>query len=746
MKRKIYFFLSILILVSCSISVTNKIVTDTTGVFIKAERTGKETLRVYYDNNSLGPYFFEDNYSEIKTIPNDPTKPVFVKLSPSRLDKLRIDFDGADSLTILSIQIKTGPFIIYSLKANEIPRFFVLKDTVSYRIENNKLVLSAADTDPYFYNENIDLSSLSFSLLIYKILFFLACIALLWYIFQSVKYVIIQIKKIGIKSVFREISSGIALSAAVCFMHFIYAPTELYFSNQSDFWFDIYTLLPISIAIFLIILLISIILLTYFYVRGIRQYKAVLILYSILLICSYIQGNFMLSGLPPLDGTNINWNHYQSARILSIVLWLTVSIGIIAVFKLVNFSKVKRGIKIISVYMLLMLFVSLTIMGITTGGYQKKGILVSTTKNEFEMSKNSNFIILVLDAIDASTFSTLVNTHPEYKTQFQDFTYYPNTVGAYPYTQFSIPFILSGDWYENDEPFNEYLTNAIRDSSLLNLVEQKGYKMGIYDQDLNLDISGNANRFDNLMVTKNKVKSYRQYAWLMIQMGGIKYAPFDLKRFCYDSPRMFDELRILPNETGYSFFSWSNITFYNDIQKSNISVTEDKCFKFIHLEGGHVPYQYDKNLNIVENGTYEGNIEGSMTLVQAYLEMLKRDEVYDNSVIIVMSDHGYDEINGSQGRQNPLLLVKGINEKHEMKTSNKPISYDDLQLAYKHLLDSKVNDEIFDLHDDELRKRRYLFYNYGKEGHIVEYLQTGNAKDLDTLIPTGREFNLKRSK
>ncbi|MBC5710067.1 sulfatase-like hydrolase/transferase [Hungatella sp. L12] len=746
MKRKIYFLLSLLILVFCSIYTTNQIVTNTTGISINAGGTGRETIRVYYDNKSLGPYFFEDNYSEIKNLPNDPTRSIFVKLSPDRLDKVRIDFDGADTISIKQIQIKAGPFVIYSLKPDDILRFFILKETLGYHIENGKLVLLATDTDPYFYNDNIDLTRLSICLRIYKLFLFIACTIFFMWVFQRIKYVIAQIECIGKKRLFREIGSGIILSAAVCFMHFIYAPFELYFTNQSDFWFDIYTLLPISISVFLIAFFISIVLFIYFYVRGGRQYKITLILYSIFLICSYIQGNFLLSGLPPLDGTNINWNQYQSARLLSIVLWITVSIGIIVLFKLANFSKVKRGVKVISIYMLLMLAISLTIMGITTEGYQKKGILASTTKNEFEMSKNSNFIILVLDAIDASTFSDVVNANPEYEIQFQDFTYYTNTVGAYPFTKFSIPFILSGDWYENDEPFNEYLTKAIHDSNLLNVLEQKNYKMGIYDQDLNIDISEDVDRFDNLVAIKNEIRSYSQFAWLMVQMGGIKYAPFDLKRFCYDSPRRFNELRTLPKESEYSLFSWSNIDFFNDIPKNDIAITEDNCFKFIHLEGGHVPHRYDKNLNIIENGTYEGNIEASMTLVQSYLEMLKRNEVYDNSVIVIMADHGYDQLNGSQGRQNPILLIKGINEKHEMKKSYAPISYDDLQIAYKRLVYGKNSGEVFDYQYGDFRERRYLFYNYEEDDHMTEFLQTGEANDLNTLIPTGREFNLKSKK
>ena len=57
-----------------------------------------------------------------------------------------------------------------------------------------------------------------------------------------------------------------------------------------------------------------------------------------------------------------------------------------------------------------------------------------------------------------------------------------------------------------------------------------------------------------------------------------------------------------------------------------------------------------------------------MTIAATYLEKLKKADSYDNSVIIIMSDHGYDEEGTEEyGRQNPLLMIKGRNEHHDMQ-------------------------------------------------------------------------------
>ena len=105
-----------------------------------------------------------------------------------------------------------------------------------------------------------------------------------------------------------------------------------------------------------------------------------------------------------------------------------------------------------------------------------------------------------------------------------------------------------------------------------------------------------------------------------------------------------------------------------------------------------------------------------------------------------MSDHGYSFI-GPEGRQNPILYIKTKNDKHNKTVeSSKKISYDDLQGAYEDILNGANTKTLFsDISND--RDRRYLFYIYNQEDHMIEYNQKGHAWDNDTMIPTGKEFN-----
>ena len=164
------------------------------------------------------------------------------------------------------------------------------------------------------------------------------------------------------------------------------------------------------------------------------------------------------------------------------------------------FCKLKREVfsrivQVVSICMTLMLGVTLLTLAMTNQGFSKKPSMSVTTENMFAMSRDSNFVILLLDAVDAQVLEGMLETEPEYQDIFTDFTFYDNVVAAYPYTQHSIPYILSGSWYENETSFKEYEREAYAQSPFLEAMESAGYHMGLYEADLLLD-DGGMGRFE----------------------------------------------------------------------------------------------------------------------------------------------------------------------------------------------------------------------------------------------------------
>lgn len=536
----------------------------------------------------------------------------------------------------------------------------------------------------------------------------------------------------------QTISSGIILSLATCFMLFLYSPLELYFNNKNEFWFDVYTLLPVITITFLLFFFVSVLCFYFAYRIHTKIYQICLVLYFVAFVSFYVQGNYLISNLPPLNASVIDWHQYPMERLKSIMLWISASCLVVILVKLIHFNKFYRFVKIVSTFISLMLLVTVLTLCITQKGYEKKPYLTATDDNLFQLSQDTNFIILLLDATDGCEFSQVLNSSPEYKEIFEDFTYYENTLGAYPHTKLSIPFILSGEWYENSEPFTDYTENIIADSELFNALNDVNYKIGMYTEDLLLTSDASL-RFDNVTLAPRGTNSSVTFAKWQILLTGFKYLPFDLKQFSYVHSGNFNALRNIPTGDGQPF-TCSNSTFYNALKNTDFSYTADKCFKFIHLEGAHVPFQYDKDMNTIENGTYTQMIEASMTLSASFLQKLKDNDVYDNTIIIILADHGYND-SSILLKQHPILLIKGLNESHELQFSKAPISFADLTTAYSRLLAGNSSVSVFDYQENDQRKRRYLYYDYNEESHLIEYYQSGEVDNMETFLPSGQEYN-----
>lgn len=540
----------------------------------------------------------------------------------------------------------------------------------------------------------------------------------------------------------KNLINSYILSFVICFMLFIYEPITMYSTNMNDLWFEFSMIIMPLIKLFLksfifLSLCFSIVYFIFYKLLKLRKvYQILLIIFFIIFLVSYIQGNYLAGNLPGLDGAIINWNKYNNENITSIILLVVTCLIMIissikfGLNKIVNFTK----------YITLVIFAMLTVSLITTFLTTKildchKSTYVLTTNNINNASNDKNFFIFLLDAVDSRKFNEIVSDS-KYKNMFEDFTYYPDTMSAYPFTRDSIPFILSGVINENKDDFLTYETKAYDKSPLFPKLSKLGYDINLYDGDLSWNSDG-IKTVSNKVDTNGKVNEKKFYNEELKYIL-FKYLPFYLKKYSNIEKMNFKKCRVAAD---IELFDWDNYTEYKRIKNNKLKIKSNKYFSFTHIEGGHRPFTINDKFEIID-GTYDQKLLANAKIIEAFINRLKENDVYDNSVIIIMSDHGfnYEDIEEVDGRQNPILYIKGIDEHHDMQVSDKPISYFDLMDAYSDLLDGKKSDEIFA--DIEYpRTRRYIWYQWTKEDYMVEYEQTGKAWDMDTLVKTGKEFN-----
>lgn len=497
----------------------------------------------------------------------------------------------------------------------------------------------------------------------------------------------------------------------------------------------IFAILLISLCLFLFITLVIFILRKH----DKAKYGFLFIAYIILFVL-YIHGNFLTSSLNVLNGMAPLSKGHPSDFIISAILVIIIIVCTLLIPR-INVKKATR----ISAYLAIAIIIMLSVSIINTMLTQKMifrpnhNTAIATNKNINTYSENKNFIIFMADAVDSKTFDN-VRKNSKYKDIFKDFTYYPDTLGAYDNTAISIPFIFSGDWYENKESYESYSKNAYKKSDFLKYLKENNYDINLYETDFTMDYEQSKDIL-NLSYTDNDV-NISSLVKEEIKYFNFKFLPYFLKK--YSNIENFD---LSHNSIGikksayakkYGFYDWSNQINYDNIVKSDIDKSNNNQFKLIHIEGSHAPFNMDEDLETIYNGTYEQKIEATLKVFDAYITKLKENNMYDNSVIIFMADHGFNTLT-PVGNQNPILFIKGIDEHHDYKVSDKAISYADLTSAYEDLLNNKKSTQLFE-NVNKNRKRRYFVATYYE---FAEYYQTGKAWDLTTMKKSNKSYHLK---
>ena len=541
----------------------------------------------------------------------------------------------------------------------------------------------------------------------------------------------------------RHISTDILISLAMCFMLFLFFPVQLYISNELDFVFDLYDVLHFMPLICLGAFVLSVILLSVSRCFGSRPHAFCLVAYTAVFFIFFIHGNFLVKDLPVMDGSTIDWSRYSSLRVISAAVTVAVAVIALVVFLRVKESVLLKAAEYVGGFGFAFLVLTLAISCFShPTALQPRNTTCMTADGALEMSQDKNVVVFLLDALDATAFKNAIDSHPEYEEVFEDFTFFTNTMGVYPYTTRAVPYLLFGKLYDNSLYYPYYLREAIDESPFFEKLREEDFDQRVYFEYLYLTEIPNA-VFKNF-VNVEKFKEPVKFCKMLVKLTGFQVVPFELKRFCVLSPEniYFDTLKTNEGEE-IDYYSFNNRDLYNRIRNTDISLTPQNCFRFFYSNGSHYPQSYDKDMNEIPDGTYEDGIECSVTLVKTYVEKLKEAGIYDNTVIVITADHGCnlaDELL-DEGKQNPALLIKGLKEDHPFRLNDAPVSHDDLQQAYLLLLDGASSDQVFEWKEGDVRERRYLLSDVLIESDITEYVSVGHAADTDALKPTGNVYH-----
>ena len=420
-------------------------------------------------------------------------------------------------------------------------------------------------------------------------------------------------------------------------------------------------------------------------------------------------------------------------------------ISIIIIFSIVLFVILKNKRILINIYFIILI----VLIGISMHNIfniykeyknikyiEKQNIDMQNSEKIFKLSKTGkNIFVFVLDMAVSSYWYDIIEKHEKYKMGLDGFVFFPNTVSHSGHT-ITVASLYGGyDYLPYEISTNgNYNYNNIVNNALLTIpysLSIYGYKSGLLNMPYVSPTTFNTNKN---MYAKYQDKNLTDYS-LNKYLGINQLTNYNnLKKILINKKVFrFSIFRMMPIYNRYSFYRNGNWAMHqntiSDISYINYSLllyTKDfttienngNYYNALHNGITHYPTFFDSNykpisgketdINIKDYNFYKDEFSikhlyangASIECMLSFIEFLKNNNIYDNTKIIIVSDHALYDINTSFNIANTnlilidpfnaLLLYKDFNARGEIKIDTNFMTIADTPyLATKHIQNIK---------------------------------------------------------
>lgn len=542
-------------------------------------------------------------------------------------------------------------------------------------------------------------------------------------------------------------------SFAFSFSFFVAGPLGFFFSESNRGFFEdnnIYAhmlvpLMVIAAVVFFVILGAILLLAT-----G-KMHTVMVSVITWLLVCGYLQTLFFNGWTLGLIGDGNAGAEMPAFGIPNLILWIALGVLIIGA-PLLSKGKLKSvaGIaKMVVVYLLVLVFAMQgagLLETVLNAPEEKKNSAFLSSENMFDISKNDNVVVFVLDRFDYEYYKKVLEAEPDFFDDFDGFTSYVDNISLYARTYPAITSMLTGIENDFSGTREQYFSKAYGSATFLDDMAKGGYDINIYSSNwyvysdadeigevANAIGAGDAAVLNDPMGLLSAMISYSAY----------NYCPDVLKYSIGVSTRTFTGFA--SQDTEQEMYVIDDAKVYADFKAQGVTEKNKNNFTFLHLRGCHSPYNLNENGNNVGDGNSDlvSQTTGVFKFIREYIAELKAKGAYENATIIITGDHAnpvYDTKDVPSAKNTALLVKEKGQYGTEFKESEAPVCQENFipTIIKSSGVTPSVNygKAYSEVAEDEIITRKYLFeksvtVNDEHQDEIVEYAITGSARDFE---------------
>ena len=502
--------------------------------------------------------------------------------------------------------------------------------------------------------------------------------------------------------------------------------------------------------------------------RGTRVYAALLFAVGVLL---WAQGNLLIADYGLLSGEGLDLSGYLWRSPYEIALWVGV-LGLAAVL-----ARTVSAVTVVGSQLFIAL--QMTVL-----------ILPSPHDNEahvdapgwslppgeiYQLSRDQNVIHIVLDAFLSEMFDEVIERERStFDRDFSGFIFFADHLGAFPTTRASMPAMLTGIAYRNEAPLDPLFRANIRDRSIFSVLAGQGYRINsvtfhTHEHPPESFPNGETTVRYSIPTPYGSYQDYIQFATVqLLDLSLFRHVPHGFKARIYNDQAWLLESWYSERRRARNARPSNHAEFLEDFA-GRMTITQDEpVYTFIHVALPHPPYVMDADCSFIgpqrgSRSSYAGQGRCALSVVRKLFDRLRTLGVYDETVIVLTSDHGWNKLRPDHPlegvetpagnlddvavRAMPLLAVKPAGSSGPLWTSYAPTAITDVPATILDLVNIP-NDQLpgrsaFQLDPNVSRRRTYASHSWDNADWGRSYFDLLHVFSVDGRITNPRAWSFQ---
>lgn len=436
----------------------------------------------------------------------------------------------------------------------------------------------------------------------------------------------------------------------------IFIPWSVFLGNASDFPFVFSDFFYKDLVCFFCLIFIFSFF-VYFLSAKIRDVLTSVV--SGLSLCFYFQYMFMNKYIGIMNGVEPEWNEHIFWGIINLIAW-----GIIFSFpfllkKLYPFySRIIIRLTTAILCLEIISVISLVCSAQKNVWYHAQQGFCDAS-NQFQLSKKKNILVFIFDALSVDFVKQCFETDPGLKDAMKDFTWYEDALSNYNLTFVALPHQMTGSMIhpsKNMTTMYKDLWQSVSARSFYTQIKNAGYDPRIYVKCKGIieDYTLFEDYFSNIKNVETVYKvDYSKLCRCLVQMTGFSSVPYLFKRFFFYGDDFYINIvqqyvKSNLEESADSVVN-TNDRLYNKLVSEGITTDADSpILSFHYTRGAHRPWRVDEKCQYHKKtfDTFLPPTKSCFYFISELIRLLKDNQLYDQTSIIISSDHGHFSIAG----------------------------------------------------------------------------------------------------